>query len=217
MRQENQIGFAPSTATTTTKATIFDKLAAIQQEIRVNKDSYNSYSDFRYRSAEQILGELKPLLEKHHTTLLLTDQMVNIGERYYLEATATLINLDGEDTIATTAYAREDADRAGISQSQCTGCASSYARKYALNGLLLLDDESQDPDHEKYSQKPKKQASEPKKAEPDAQLPKGLYWKIKNAESIDTLKEIYEKETYYHNNNNFKQLMSDRKKQLQQH
>ena len=115
------------------------KIAAIQQELKAPKANYNEFNKFNYRSAEDILEALKPILSKYGLLILMNDEMVNIGDRYYCKATVSIT--DGEDIITTTAYAREDEDRAGMSQSQSTGCSSSYARKYALAGLLAISTE----------------------------------------------------------------------------
>lgn len=114
------------------------KLLAVQQQLRAPKSQYNEFNKFNYRNAEDILEAVKPILATQGLTLVLSDQMEYIGERYYIKATATLS--DGEDTITATAYAREDESRAGMSESQVTGCSSSYARKYCLNGLFCIDD-----------------------------------------------------------------------------
>lgn len=114
------------------------KLMVVQQQLKAPKSQYNEFNKFNYRNAEDILEAVKPLLASQGLTLVLSDQMEYIGNRYYIKATATLS--DGEDTITSTAYAREDESRAGMSDSQVTGCSSSYARKYCLNGLFCIDD-----------------------------------------------------------------------------
>lgn len=120
---------------------IYEKLSAIQQELKVNKNQYNSYGNFNYRSCEDILEAVKPICSKHHVVLILEDLLVNIGDRYYVQATAQLHDLDdGITYIQTTAYAREEETKKGMDGSQVTGASSSYARKYALNGLFCIDD-----------------------------------------------------------------------------
>ena len=114
------------------------KLMAVQQELKAPKSQYNEFNKFNYRNAEDILEAVKPLLASQGLTLVLSDEMQYIGQRYYIKATATLS--DGEDEITATAYAREDESRSGMSESQVTGCSSSYARKYCLNGLFCIDD-----------------------------------------------------------------------------
>lgn len=124
---------------------IYTRLMAIQSELDVPKKRVNQYAKppFYYRNAEDILAAAKPICHNHGCLLLLSDTIKMIGQRYYVEATATLT--DGKETITTTASAREEEVRKGFDGSQITGSASSYARKYALNGLLSLDD-ADDPD-----------------------------------------------------------------------
>jgi hypothetical protein len=115
------------------------KLITIQQALKAPKSQFNEFGNFKYRNAEDILNAVKPLLAQEGLSLVLTDQMEYIGNRYYIKATAVLS--DGEEEVTATAYAREDENRAGMSESQVTGCSSSYARKYALAGLFCLNDE----------------------------------------------------------------------------
>jgi hypothetical protein len=115
------------------------ELQAIQQELKVPKGQLNKFSSFYYRSCEDILEEVKPLLKKHKVFLTITDKIVNIGERYYIKATATLSNEEGKE-VKVTGYAREEKVKKGMDGSQITGSSSSYARKYALNGMFLIDD-----------------------------------------------------------------------------
>ncbi len=117
------------------------ELIAIQSELKVNKDLYNAFGKYKYRSCESILEALKPLLKKYECYLLLTDEIVNIGDRFYVKATAVLKkdNADHQG-FQISAYAREELSKKGMDSSQVTGATSSYARKYALNGLFLIDD-----------------------------------------------------------------------------
>lgn len=129
------------------QSSIFVTLQSIQQSLVAPKGQYNSFGKYSYRSAEDILEALKPILQKHDAVLILQDGIVQIGDRYYVEATATLYAVG--ETIGTTAYAREDDSKKGMDGSQVTGAASSYARKYALNGLFMIDD-NKDPDTDEY-------------------------------------------------------------------
>ena len=113
-------------------------LIAIQKDLKANKGQYNSFGKYKYRSAEDILEAVKPLLNREGCLLTLSDEILPIGERYYVKATATLVT--PEATFTTQAYAREDETKKGMDGSQITGTASSYARKYALNGLFCIDD-----------------------------------------------------------------------------
>ena len=117
---------------------INEKLLAIQVELKAPKGQYNSFGKYNYRSCEDILEAVKPLLKKNKCMLTVGDEIVNIGDRYYIKATATIS--DGEGSVTNTAYAREAESKSGMDASQITGTASSYARKYALNGLFLIDD-----------------------------------------------------------------------------
>lgn len=128
------------------------KLGAIQRELKAPKGQYNSFGKYKYRSCEDILEALKPILGKYDCTVTLSDTVVQIGDRYYIKATATLC--DGENVVSNTAFAREDADKKGMDGSQITGTASSYARKYALNGLFLIDD-TKDADTDAYHEQTK--------------------------------------------------------------
>ena len=141
-----------------TKKNLYEKLLDIQTELVAPKNQYNSFSNFYYRSCEDILEAVKPLLKKNKVTLKLSDEMVEIGGRCYIKATATLIDLESTTSIENTAYAREPESRKGMSEEQLSGSCSSYCRKYCLNGLFLTDD-NKDPDSEnntkKTSTKPK--------------------------------------------------------------
>ena len=117
------------------------KLAKIQKELKAPKNQRNKFGNYNYRNQEDILEAVKPLLGELVSTV--SDEMVQIGERIYVKATSTIT--DGSDSISNTAYAREPEEQKGMSESQISGAASSYARKYSLNGLFLIDD-TKDPD-----------------------------------------------------------------------
>ena len=118
-----------------------NKLQVLQQKLKAPKDLYNSFGGYGYRSAEGILQALKPLLAETKTTILITDDLVNIGERYYVKAIVRLFDVETKEVIAeTSAFAREEENKKGMDGSQITGASSSYARKYALNGMFLIDD-----------------------------------------------------------------------------
>ena len=142
-----------------------DKLLAIQTELKAPKNQYNSFGKYKYRSAEDILEAVKPLCKKHECVLTLSDELVNIGDRYYIKATARL----HDDTVIgeVTAYAREEDSKKGMDGCQITGTASSYARKYALNGLFLIDD-TKDADTNAYKEQ-QQVAEEEQKADADMQ------------------------------------------------
>jgi len=119
---------------------IFEKLSEIQNELNVPKSQFNSFGNFNYRSCEDILEAVKPICAKHKTVLTLEDLLVFIGNRYYVQATARLRDLEDGTCTEATAYAREEETKKGMDGSQVTGASSSYARKYALSGLLCIDD-----------------------------------------------------------------------------
>lgn len=120
--------------------TIYKKLMDIQRELKAPKGQYNSFGKYKYRSCEDILEAVKPVLSKHGCAVVITDTLVHTGERYYVQATATLYDTETGDAVCNSAYAREEETKKGMDGSQITGTASSYARKYALNGLFLIDD-----------------------------------------------------------------------------
>ena len=134
--------------------TLQQKLIEIQAELKAPKSQYNKFGGYNYRNCEDILEAVKPLCAKHEIVSLLSDEIVMIGDRFYIKATAKVT--DGKDEIATTAYARESKDKKGMDESQITGSASSYARKYALNGLFCIDD-TKDADFMDNSQNSKSQ------------------------------------------------------------
>ena len=115
-----------------------EALIKIQSELKANKSQYNSFGMYYYRSCEDILEALKPLLTKYNATMYITDEVVEVGGRVYVKATTTIS--DGKESISVSAYAREPETRKGMDEAQVTGATSSYARKYALNGLFLIDD-----------------------------------------------------------------------------
>lgn len=119
---------------------IYGKLAAIQRELKAPKGQYNSFAKYNYRSCEDILEAVKPLCVKNNATLILNDTVREISGRFYVVATATLADQESDGVVEANAYAREPQDKKGMDDSQITGMASSYARKYALNGLFCIDD-----------------------------------------------------------------------------
>lgn len=117
-----------------------EKLYNIQQELKAPKGQYNKFGNFKYRSCEDILEAVKPLLKKYKVTLVIEDELQYIGDRYYVKAITNLIDIENDEVISNSAYAREEENKKGMDGSQITGASSSYARKYALNGLLAIDD-----------------------------------------------------------------------------
>lgn len=119
---------------------IYDKLLTLQQKLKAPKKQYSKFGGYYYRSCEDITEALKPLLTEAKAVLLLTDEIVIVGDRTYVKATAKLADIEGDGVVAVDGYAREAESRPKFDVAQLTGTASSYARKYALNGLFALDD-----------------------------------------------------------------------------
>lgn len=147
---------------------IYEKLAAVQQELNAPKDKKNTFAGYNYRSAEGILEAVKPVLKKYRSMITLSDEIVEIGGRIYVKAQAIFFSLDPVETgsisfppgpMSVFAYAREAETKKGLDDSQITGTASSYARKYALNGLLLIDD-AKDADTDEYQKQTKEDEGE---------------------------------------------------------
>ena len=138
---------------------LIEKLMHIQHELKAPKDKDNKFGKYKYRSCESILEAVKPLLEKYKCVLLLDDHLEEVGGRVYIKANATLIEAEKDNksdmvTIGTSAYAREADGKTGMDMAQLTGSCSSYARKYALNGLFAIDD-AKDPDTNEYQEETK--------------------------------------------------------------
>lgn len=120
---------------------IYEKLSEIQAKLKAPKSQYNSFGKYNYRNAEDILESVKPICKEYKAVLIISDKINAIGTRHYVEATATLVDIEKpEDKISITSSAREDEDLKGMTNAQITGSTSSYARKYALNGLFDIDD-----------------------------------------------------------------------------
>lgn len=136
---------------------IYNQLRKVQQELKVPKGQMNSFGGYKYRSCEDILEAVKPLLDKYELTILVGDEVVNIGDRYYVKAQAAVA--DGTTMIEAYGFAREDETKKGMDGAQITGAASSYARKYALNGLFAIDD-TKDADSDEHTAE--RQQSAPK-------------------------------------------------------
>ncbi|WP_278885624.1 ERF family protein [[Ruminococcus] torques] len=135
--------------------TLKEKLSKIQQEMKVPKNLYNSFGKYNYRNAESILEAFKPLEDKYSVLMIVYDAVEQIGDRIYIKSVAELCDCGSDEVIRAQAYARESLEKKGMDDSQITGTASSYARKYALNGLFLLDD-TKDADTDEYKNQEKK-------------------------------------------------------------
>lgn len=153
---------------------IYEKLSNIQSQISVTKSNYNSFGKYSYRSAEDILEAAKPVCKANGCVLTIKDEMVALEGRFYVMAICTLTDIESLEKIEVTAFAREEESKKGMDSSQVTGATSSYARKYALNGLFNLDD-NKDADTDAYTEtqrKAQKQEADAKiKAQAQADLP----------------------------------------------
>lgn len=142
---------------------VYQKLLNIQTELKAPKSQYNSYGKYNYRNCEDILEAVKPLLKKENCTLFLTDEVETIENRFYIRVTVHFVDIDDGTTINVTAFAREEESKKGMDGSQVTGASSSYARKYALNGLFCIDDTKDSDATNKEEDKPDEAKKEEKK------------------------------------------------------
>lgn len=169
-----------------------DKLIAIQSNLKAPKSQYNSFGKYYFRSGEDILEALKPLLKENGCTLVMSDEIVFVSDRVYVKSIATLS--DGKDSVSTTAFAREEADKKGMDGAQITGAASSYARKYALNGLFCIDD-TKDPDatnkHGKDEPEPTPKPSAKPTPKSDIDQAKKALELCKDNASIDAVVKVF--------------------------
>jgi len=120
---------------------VYSKLFEIQQTLKAPKGQYNKFGEFNYRSCEDILQQVKPILMEQKTIIILSDELLLIGQRYYVKATACIVDIETGEQAKSEAYAREPEDKKKMELSQITGASSSYARKYALSGLFCIDSE----------------------------------------------------------------------------
>lgn len=137
---------------------IFAALMAVQAELKAPKGQHNSFGKYDYRSAEDIIEAVKPLLKENGLFLNMSDEVVLVGDRYYIKATVKVVDVVTGESVQTSALARESAQKKGMDESQVTGTASSYARKYALNGLFAIDD-SRDADTDEYARQTSQNAA----------------------------------------------------------
>lgn len=188
------------------------ELINIQSKLKAPKSQYNSFGKYSYRSAEDILEAVKPLVHAENCTLTLTDDIVCAGNRIYVKATCRLVNSQGE-VIETSAYAREDETKKGMDGSQITGSSSSYARKYALNGMFCIDD-TKDADTRSPEQNTSKPTPTPKTASGKSDEFYMARQEIDNAKSIDELSRIYNTYKNLHTDADFMESLTTKKKGL---
>ncbi|MGO2196131.1 ERF family protein [Lactococcus cremoris] len=167
---------------------ITQKLIKVQSELKAPKGQKNTFGNYNYRSAEDILEAVKPLLSEQGLLMTITDIIEQIGERYYIQAKVILT--DGEDTVEVTGYARESLNKKGMDDSQITGTASSYARKYAMNGLFLIDDTKDSDSNENRTER----ENRAKKADVEAEREKQAKIAKLNAQYERALKAANDKE-----------------------
>lgn len=197
------------------------ELIAIQSELKAPKSQFNKFGGYKYRKAEDILEAVKPLLNKQKCTLTITDDIVMVGNRIYVKATATIKNEKGEHE-TTTGWAREEETKKGMDGSQITGASSSYARKYALNGLFAIDDNADndttnDGQHQAAQQQTQtQQPAAQQTASPQyhpSDLNEGLGY-LSRCVSKDNLLWVIQHYQPLCSNNQFMQAVSAKKKQL---
>ena len=189
-----------------------NQLAIIQAKVKAPKGQFNSFGKYHYRSAEDILEAVKQVVNPLGYSITISDTIINVGDRYYIKATATLSN--GKETWSTDGYAREEESKKGMDGSQVTGASSSYARKYALNGLFALDDTK---DSDATNTQGKELAKPIKKEEAKLELVEfqELQLVINSANTIEELNSLWlDLEDYYKNIQTVKDLFSKRKQQL---
>lgn len=197
------------------------ELIAIQSELKAPKSQFNKFAGYKYRKAEDILEAVKPLLAKQKCTLIITDDVVLIGNRIYVKATATIKNEKGECE-TTTGWAREEETKKGMDGSQITGASSSYARKYALNGLFAIDDNAdsdttndgkhQEAQQQTQTQQPAAQQTASPQFHP-SDLNEGLGY-LSRCVSKDNLLWVIQHYQPLCSNTQFMQAVSAKKKQL---
>ena len=194
----------PSTAVKEDNTSLTTKLMMIQSELKAPKNQRNNFGKYNYRNCEDILNALKPHLMKYKCVVLLTDDLVLIGDRFYIKATAKLVDAESDNTISVNAYAREEETKKGMDSSQITGSASSYARKYALNGLFAIDDTKDSDYTNQFGKEPQPEYQAPKQEPPQPpQLPiQQVKFEInqvarkKGVKSSEILSEVQQKVKY---------------------
>jgi hypothetical protein len=170
-----------------------NKLIIIQTQLKAPKNQRNNFGNYNYRSAEDILEAVKPLLAEHNCLLYLSDEIITVNNRNYVKATATF--MDGNFTLSVSASAREEESKKGMDGSQVTGASSSYARKYALNGLFLIDD-TKDSDYTNTHDEAKKQPKKPTLNRDTPTYNQWVEWWVKNEALTNVQKEAKVREKF---------------------
>jgi hypothetical protein len=191
---------------------LIKKLVTIQSELKAPKNQTNNFGKYKYRSCEDILEAVKPHLLKNNLFLSITDELVNIGDRYYIKA--SVIITDGIDRWTVDGFAREEENKKGMDGSQVTGASSSYARKYALNGMFGIDDAKDSDATNTHDDKPKTIS-----AGEAVQLSNLLNVALHEAsycDNLDKLKAIWASYPMFHTNTTFKDLINNKKLEFKQ-
>lgn len=185
------------------------ELIIIQTRLNAPKNQRNKFGGFNYRSAEDILESLKPLLKETECFLNITDSIELVGDRYYIKATATITNKEGVQ-VSSSAFAREELTKKGMDASQITGSTSSYARKYALNGLFAIDD-NRDADTDEF----KKQQNKPTKEVDSKEDVSLALQQIKEAQTLGDLTKVYNDWTAFQKDKRFLSSLTAKRKQIE--
>lgn len=185
------------------------ELIQIQTRLNAPKNQRNKFGGFNYRSAEDILESLKPLLKETECFLNITDSIELVGDRYYIKATATITNREGVQ-VSSSAFAREELTKKGMDASQITGSTSSYARKYALNGLFAIDD-NRDADTDEF----KKQQDKPTKEVDSKEDVSLALQQIKEAQTLGDLTKVYNDWTAFQKDKRFLSSLTAKRKQIE--
>ena len=141
---------------------VYEKLANVQAALKAPKGQYNSFGKYKYRSCEDIVESVKPLLKQNGLLLTMSDEIMVVGDRFYVKATAEIIDTADGGIVTVSAFAREEETKKGMDGSQVTGASSSYARKYALNGIFAIDDNKDSDSTNIGDNEPKEEPEQPK-------------------------------------------------------
>lgn len=189
------------------------ELINIQSGLKVPKKQRNNFGKYNFRSAEDILESVKPLLAKEKCFLTISDELILVGDRYYIQATTMLTNSEGE-VVQTTALAREEFEQKGMNSAQLTGSTSSYARKYALNGLFAIDDTKDDDfNNDKPVEPTVKKAPQTPPVVPTFDI-KDIQTKIDACKSVEELMGIWADNKSLQANDAFVKILTTKKRQL---
>lgn len=182
---------------------IKEKLFNIQQEFKSGKDMYNDFAKFAYRNLENMMTDLKPILKKYNCIITFNDDVVNVGNSNYIKTIVTLIDLNTDETISVSGVAKEDENRAGMCSGQMSGCSSSYCRKYALCGLLAVNEEK---DLDALDNRPNQPKNDNKPTKSNIELLKEFCGtkKLETGIDIDKLTKFYN----YYSTKDFKGKMN---------